>query len=212
MRLIDHLCDRHTAAALTRWPVAGDLGTLLDQCSACSDIAGRLHPTGSYSIRCLPTLDNRTYEHSDAIHEAAHAVLGLAAGMPLEYAMVEPRTDAIQVGARSHVRWGEYRTELTEWAAMVWAGQQAQRRWFTARGLDDDANMIDVSNQGAHDVKLILDAAAQHGVAEDIGWDLCGERLDEHWPSIERVADSLVARGRLSGAELADLVAVPCPL
>lgn len=210
MRLIDHLCPRHADAALTRWPIAGNLGDLFDVCDSCFDIAARLHPEGNYVIRVLPDLDKRTYEYSDTIHESAHAVLGMLAGMTLNFAHIEPRTDGVrELG--SYVNWADYRTPVDQWAAMCWAGQRAQMRWLLAEGLGTYANRIDVANMGWNDTKMVLESATKHGLPSDIGWDLCGQLLDEHWSTIERVADALLTVGRLSGDEIAAIAGLEVP-
>lgn len=205
LRLIDHLCRDHAQQAESRWPIAGDLRALFDQCWECEHITARLHPDGSYHIRSLPTLDFRTYDQLTALHESAHAVLGLVARMPLNYACIEPRTADLQIGFSGCVNWGDFSIPFDEWAAMCWAGQQAQMRWLAATGRNTAANRVDVANLGWDDTRQVLESAAEHRISEDTGWDLCGERLDQHWASIERVADALLAAARLSGAEIADL-------
>lgn len=211
LRLIDHLCTLHAQQAELRWPVAGDLAVLFDTCGSCDQLAASLHPEGVYSIRVLPDLDHRTYEHGDAIHEAAHAVLGLAADMPLNYAEIAARTDSMQAGPRSHTKWHDYETPIEQWAAMCWSGLRAHMRWLTELGLDTRANRVDVVNMGCHDTKLVLDAARTHGLPNDIGWTLSADLLERHWPTIERVADALLAAGRLSGDEIAALARVGVP-
>ncbi len=208
LRLIDHLCPTHVEAALDRWPVAGDFGTLLNECFSCDMICRNLHPDGVYSIRVLPDLDSRTYEQGDAIHEAAHAVLGLRADMPLDCVVIAVRTDSVQAGPRSHTRWHDYSTPVEQWAAMCWAGQRAHLRWLAGKDLDTRANRVDVASIGSSDTKLVLDAAEMHGLSDDIGWGLSTDLLDRHWNSIERVADALLGAGRLSGAEIADIAGI----
>lgn len=203
VRLIDHLCPDHAEAGLHRWPVAGDFGVLLDDCDSCRRIANDLHPSGNYTIRVLPDLDPRTYEHGDAVHESAHAVLGLLADMPLDYVLIEPRLATTQAGPRSHTKWHDYSTPMEKWAAMCWAGQRAHLRWLAVEGLDTRANRVDAVNMGCHDTKLVLDAAAERGLPDDIGWDLAGELLDAHWTAVMRVADALANDRRLSGDEIA---------
>lgn len=210
LRLIDHLCTSHAIQAQSRWPIAGGLADLFDRCHQCHHIAEDLHPMGTYSIRSLPDFDHHTYDQVTALHEAAHAVLGLAAGMPLNYAEIRPRTDEIDSGPGGCVNWGDYSIPIDKWAAMVWAGQRAQMRWLTASGLDTAANRVDVTNLGCDDTRRVLDAAGERNLPESIGWDLCADLLDLHELAIERVADALLAAGRLSGDEIAALSGVGC--
>lgn len=209
-RLIDHLCTTHAVQAQSRWPIAGGYSDLLDDCHRCRDKAADLHPLGSYSIRSLPDFDHRTYDLVTALHESAHAVLGLIAEMPLNYAEIRPRTDEIDTKPGGCVNWGEFLTPMDEWAAMVWAGQRAQMCWLTASGLDSAANRVDVTHIGCDDTRRVLQAASGHGLSDDLGWDLCGDRLEQYWPVIEWVADALLAAGRLTGDEIAAIAGLTC--
>jgi hypothetical protein len=210
LRLIDHLCEHHAGAALHRWPVAGDFGYLLDQCYRCWSRSAALHPEDTYSIRLLPDLGLRVYDYVTALHESAHAVLGMVAGMPLNYAQIVPRTEDVQEGIGGNVNWGDCTTPAEPWAAMVWAGQQAQLRWLVAERLDTPPNRVDVANLGWDDTRRVLEAAAERRLPLDMGWDLSGDLLDEHWSSVERVADALLAAGHLPGEEIAVIARLFC--
>lgn len=207
LRLIDHLCPVHADAVRRRWPIAGSLSDLFDQCPSCNDRTAELHPSGRYTIRTLPDLDNRTYEEGSAFHEAGHAVLGLAAGMPLNYVQVEARTDGIQDGFGGCVNWGDYSTPVEQWAAMCWAGQQAQMRWLRALNLDTAANVADVVNLAWDDTRRVLHEVRRVGLGEGAGWSLCEQLLDRWWPTVEDVAFALAADLYLPGDQVRGIAA-----
>jgi hypothetical protein len=208
-RLIDVLCGRHADRAQQRWPVPGDLFALFDKCGTCNFIAYN-RTGGTVAIRSLPDLDHRTYEYATCLHEASHAVIGLAARIPVNFVVVVPRTGELQTEPGGQTNVGEFSVPFDQWAAMMWAGQRAQMRWLRSAGWDTPANRVDVANLGWDDTRRVLDDAAKHGLPDDVGWELCGELLDLRWPAVERVADALLTAGRLSGDEVAAIAGLPC--
>lgn len=209
LRLIDLMCERHRRLVLdTRlWPAGYIPGNHRPGNNSCDDCAvvGALMPSG----RMGPNLPGVDIVEEASVHEAGHAVAYLAHGVLVEFAALEPG-DA--PGSTGHVsldlpgRW--YST--TPHLIGLWAGQAASLWWLESmRGLDDAAK-IDLVATSVSDTAMLFEHAPRHqdiAVARGRADDL----VRRHWSSIERVADALLARGRLTGDEIAVLAGMTCP-
>ncbi len=192
VRLIELMCDRHVIliAATRIWPcdLAGDM-------SNCRD-CGKDAPPGMHRITVLPAIDPRT---TLAVHEAGHAVVHLAQGTPV---------DAAELGdERGHVEIGG---DGTQWAEGTMAGAAAAKVRADRHGLTARAHLVDIAWSAREDFKILHD----HGLSMvDINdaLTLADDLVAIHWPAIERVADALLAAGRLSGAEVAAIAGLEVP-
>ena len=189
-RAADMVCDPHRAEILhTRlWPAGY---------TTCADCQRLLRHAPSSGIPLLPHLDA---DHFVSVHEAGHAVVYLHFGIGVHYATLTP-------GPAGHVSVdlpsGQYIP------AGLWAGMAAVRRLLLNEGTPTDTDLIDVANNGFHDAKLLHRSGL---LAREIeaARDHADEIADQQWPAIERVASALLGRGRLSGKEIAALVAPGC--
>lgn len=84
-RIHEALCPNHLAKAAHQWPVDGDLKLLFDQCVDCEDVLRNLFAgEDSWWLRLFAGFPVALVEHQAATHEAAHAVVGVVTGHPLE--------------------------------------------------------------------------------------------------------------------------------
>ncbi|MGX6604807.1 hypothetical protein ACWKSP_22165 [Micromonosporaceae bacterium Da 78-11] len=179
----------------------------------CSLCAGRILQTGvwtpprncgicatSGAEQNLASLGAR---ESAAVHEAGHAVAGLACEYTIGYVALE---SSGRPGSSAHytAQIFDYQVGSSGHAVMALAGAAAGRRWVRDQGYTSDAYMLEVANTGLSDVTDMYALDWTHGDLANRAVDAAAV-VDQHWLAIERVAESLVVRGRLSGDEVADL-------
>ncbi len=203
MRLIDLMCDRHRDLILiTRiWPegyIAGNHNPGNNSCYDCGEV-GRRQPTGKASL--FPNLDD---DETAAIHEAGHVVVVAAAGFtPLSAALESSNRE----GSTAHFTASVPADMLSsvERFAITHGGVSGLWHWLRREGAADAANLIDAVNSGCLDFRD-LDGTAWQGDARP---QVLADRLvAENWPAVERVADALLSRGRLDGAEIAAIARI----
>ncbi|GAA0529410.1 hypothetical protein GCM10010172_07610 [Paractinoplanes ferrugineus] len=93
-------------------------------------------------------------------------------------------------------------------AKALMAGAAAVERWATRWAYPlDDADRVDVASGACSDFEVawtcglsVADAGAALREAD--------RDVAEHWPAVERVADALLAAGRLSGEEIAAIARI----
>lgn len=183
-RLIDVTCGPHRQQILDSrvWPRQADT------CRECSHYNTR--------IRLLP---DRDMMRCISVHETGHAVAYLALGCPVDAVTLRPDgTGSV-----------EFRF-IRPQPIGVWAGTAALRAMLLlSDGPPDLADLFDVIATGA--VGASSDAEQLHSMAgsgDDItaARDAADRLVAEHWEAIDRAADLLLARGRLSGDEITDLL------
>lgn len=190
MRLIDLMCDRHRDQVLdTRLWVEETA-----DCLRCS--------TSTAEVALLPHLDAQL---CIAAHEAGHAVAYLVLGQQVTGAEVTS-------DGRGTV---SFITSSPQ-PAGVWAGPAALLHMLETGGSVTDADRIDViatANVGANSDATQLTAMAADGVDIWAARDVADVLVAKHWPAVTRVAEALLDRGRLSGADVAQLadLDVGCP-
>lgn len=192
-RLIDLLCGRHRSFILdTRlWPadcpINGTFGAYLD-CRDCDNarIPGHLFDDAEKA----------------AVHEAGHAVMYVAAGADVEYAVLNPgQRDSGQVRFSGSLSRDEFLTG-------TWGGVAATLHWADRMLMLDDAAVVDLVVCGYGDLQFALDHVSDFGGRDA---DRAYEQVGRHWDAVECVADALLAAGRLSGSEIAGLAGIGVP-
>jgi hypothetical protein len=184
-RLIDYLCDRHQQHILDThtWPDDWRFGAYCTNCGSASQVLQ------------LPHLDPN---QQLAIHEAGHAVAHLTVGTRLLYASLNADDFNGEVAGGVRFEDGPYD------AVALMAGAAAVSHWARMFGPLSDADWVDVVFGASHDFRDAYNEGLT--VAEAAGVGLRANILvSGRWDAIERVADMLLVRGRLSGAEIADL-------
>lgn len=185
-RLIDFLCRTHRTIVVEGryWPN----GLIIDAntCHSCTEQV----PPGEHQFVTLPGIDPYL---TLAIHEAGHAVVHLAQGTPIDGAEMQGNRAVVHVGGD-----GSQQPEGTL------AGAAAVRMRAIRHGLGSEADVADAVWTAHQDFQLLYDCGFTYYDVENL-LEPTGDLVAEHWAAIERVADRLLVRGRLTGDEIADL-------
>ncbi len=200
------LCPTHRDG--DRWPaVGGGHGRLVQHCAGCRALSDTIvGDRTNLWIRVLPDLTNIERDDVNAVHEAAHAVVGLRAGMVgLQEVSVRPANRGD--GKTGHVLWHTWGPDRMSVVASTWAGQDAGLRWLRDHPrYDTAANRLDIHTGANHDATLADTFAPPGTVHYAAGRDRASAMVDEHWDAIRRLADELLVQERMTGAEVMDLV------
>jgi hypothetical protein len=186
-RLIDLLCDRHRQLVLDArtWATS--------DCFHCAK-------ADSSEVAIFPGVDSR---EEMAVHEAGHAYAYLRVGIQVE---------CVDLGGNERFAaytnaFGHDQSGLAGLTGL-WAGPAATRVWLDRLGLLDDAASVDIAMSSRTDTRVVIEKARDHGLIAE-ACDLADRLMDRHFAAIERVADALLVRGRLSGEEIAALAQLP---
>lgn len=173
-------------------------------------------PAGTY-------LDDLTDQQRDtlrAVHEAAHAVAGLAAGSFIHHARISttaalrdrtPDREGLVVGGNVH---GCNLADGLSFVVFMGAAERAEDRWLREAGLWTHTRALGVEIGAYTDRRHVLD------INPHLGFDggptdylvvhhLADQFLDEHWDAVLAVADVLSARLHLTGNEVAAVAGIP---
>ncbi|MEU1309639.1 hypothetical protein ABZ419_12195 [Streptomyces cinnamoneus] len=186
----------------------------------------RMVPSGFALLR----FDDATLRRWLAVHEAGHAVLDFAGGIPVvEIHLCDDLGKVPGEGGAAWVRTGrDWSVPYVRYLAMCAAGERAQERWMREEGLWSSERAW-VTERGATDDR----AQAAHALRETRGMDLTygpvnGAGMDYAtvqaaadaalaplWDRVLRLAAAVDEHGHLSGREAARYagmahVAVPC--
>lgn len=200
-RLSAITCDHHVGYAMTEYhfPAGFSLGDESD-CQDCRLALWRLNGTAL----AFSHLSKQQRATLNAVHEAGHAVLHVAFGHTVNFAMVADDPD--QPGVIGNVNFDAYSTALRV-AASTWAGREAVLRQLDRWRALDDASLVDAAYAMRGDWALLADLGLGEAQLEAARLTAV-ESVVEHWPSIERVADGLLACGQLTGDEVAALAQI----
>lgn len=188
-------------------------------------INGEPYPTRNSAPNCETSdeyLAGLTEEQSDekrAIHEAAHAVAALAGAGHVHYANLVPAAamKALPDGG-AHVESGAvFACNLVDgpvFATFLGAGERAEDRWLRQAGLWTPSRAVGVEMGACSDRRSFLGLNPRFGFGVDdydyrVVHDLADEFIDRHWSAITAVADVLVARLHLTGAQISALAHLP---
>lgn len=202
-----------TTTATSGWHSNGHLGEVLAGYRTAHRPPAVNGPWWLYGLLDLPRPALRRYL---AVHEAAHAVLGQAHGLPLdEVALADDLGQGPGEGPAGHTTWGfPLQCAWIDWATTCAAGEQAQQRWLREQDLHTETRGWAIEIQGQHDRRSAVDALrtaepvtvsfGAPGTAA-IDWQTLREyadvRLDRRWPQVLAVAAALDQAGRLTGEQ-----------
>ncbi|MCD9144363.1 hypothetical protein [Streptomyces albireticuli] len=164
-----------------------------------------------------------------AVHEAGHAVLCMAFGIPVvEICVREDLGKTSGEGGAAWVRTGDYwDVSYMRYAAMCAAGERAQDRWMRETGLWTPQRAWAVERTAGSDRDVLAQAlrtvcgtelrfgASRPGVQYGTVQAVADSALSHLWDRLLCLAEALDDRGHLSGHAAArdaglSYVAVPC--
>ncbi|MGP4114673.1 hypothetical protein ACTWP5_27655 [Streptomyces sp. 4N509B] len=138
-----------------------------------------------------------------AIHEAGHAVIGMLAGIHIEFA--ETTCGRLRGGQyEGRTRMGATTVAPFEYAVVALAGRAADIRWRREHGLPDDEG-------SPADWKIAMAAAKTAGCRLTQVVEESDRRVARHWRQIAAVADVLHLQQRLTGADIARIAGATNP-
>ncbi len=164
----------------------------------------------------------------NAVHEAGHVVMALAARVPVRQVRIVPADRAWEDGVDSQAPEGVGFSEIYYWhgsvrdgVAVLAAGERAQDRWLREAGLWTPDRAWAVERDGVIDRAQIAELC-QRVTGRDLvtygtrrgRWDLghVQQRVDaelgRRWPQVAAVAGALVSRLHLTEDEVTALVRV----
>jgi hypothetical protein len=156
-----------------------------------------------------------------AVHEAAHAVVGLAYGMNLEYTGVLEQETGDQWNMTGRTRWGNCSVPCLRYAVMAAAGLRAEVRYLAGQGLSAAEAL-----GGASDDRQVAFADLAHSnfplretgaPGRAMTWpeveDAADHAIGLLWQQINTVAIAMYAApdGLLTGDQVAALTLIPNP-
>lgn len=203
-RIHEALCPNHLAKAAHQWPVDGDLKLLFDQCVDCEDVLRNLFAgEDSWWLRLFAGFPVALVEHQAATHEAAHAVVGVVTGHPLERVWIAENgggEGATEPGGA--VDYGPWAMPLEDHLAAVWAGLEGSLRWLLDHELDMPENRIDVVYGSWNDAVQAHAMTDEDQVPRYFGRAKAATLVDLHWRQIQRLANALLEHRDISGDEV----------
>lgn len=142
-----------------------------------------------------------------AHHEAGHAVVAAHQGLAVTSLELHQhnRGGAWSAGGITYVTY--FPRLADEFAVQGAAGELAATKWLDEQGLLSDETAVAASAD--HDRTEVVELLAEDGI--QVSWpDVRSRALDlvaVLWPQIEAVASAAAVKGRLTEAEIADLLA-----
>jgi hypothetical protein len=142
-----------------------------------------------------------------AHHEAGHAVVAAHLGLAVTSLELH-EYDRDGAWSADGITYVTYFPRLAdEFAVQGAAGELAAMKWLDERGLLSDETAVAASAD--HDRTEVVELLAEDGIR--VSWpDVRSRALDlvaALWPQIEAVASAAAVKGRLTEAEIADLLA-----
>jgi hypothetical protein len=202
-RLIDITCGSHIAYALSEHHLP--LGFQLGEHSQCDDCRLALSSLNGTAL-AFSHLPRWQRAKLNAVHESGHAVLHVVFGHVVNFATVADDPDS--AGVIGNVNFDAY-TTADRMAATAWAGREAVLHQLDRWESLDDASLLDAAYGMRGDWALLTDLGMSHGELETSRAS-AADLVAEHGQAIDRVAAALLARGRLTGYEIAGLARIPC--
>lgn len=172
----------------------------------------RQKPQPGFTLRNDLHLTESQRRGYDAHHEAGHAVVALAWGIPVEYISMTPNTTHA-----AHVRFAECSTSWHFFAMAMAAGEVAGERWLRDSGLATPERLWNAERACASDRRTVADVAPdgmrlafgappfpRRGTVVDYAHfqAAAGELLVALWPQVLGLAGELTQRDLLTGAEV----------
>lgn len=197
----DLICTRHTAEAVGGvWPFETvDVYAIRQQCDDClSRIDPHLPPPNVlWQTSSHRDLNPDQRRHLSAVSAAATAVTGILAGSTLDYVDADPNSS---LGGTCW--WGSNHRATIDYIATLWVGNIATLRYLVEIGLDTPARRLEAAAGSWRDQAHAHKFTAEHHLDLAASRDHAALLVDEHWGTINAVADALVDRHVLRGDDV----------
>lgn len=180
------------------------------------------HPAPDYgdnSDAYLGDLPDHQRQYLRAIHEAGHAVAGLAARAHIHYAKITPAAKLATAAPTSiGVSGGDVFAcnfpDGQATAVYLGAGERAEDRWLHQNHLWTSTRAVGIELGSYSDRRRFLAINPHFGFGADrndyrVVHDLADDLVAQHWNTITAVADVLVNQIHLTGDQIADLAQFP---
>ena len=160
---------------------------------------------------------------STAIHEAAHTVLLVTAGVPIYSVTVRTMSEAVGDIPSGETHRGPFRVQLQSLLIGLCAGERAEDRWLREAGKWNVRRAWAAERSAIHDreeVDAFIDRASSkyltcksNGAWHDLATlhDQTDRALDEHWGRINDLAEALVQARRLDARQIAEIARISNP-
>lgn len=178
-------------------------------------------PAQWVNSRDLLGLSGPTKTMFTAVHEAAHAILYLQYGVPVDYVVLyeEAEIERAGVDASTYPAVADVSLRYGDYAAVLAAGECAQDRWLRQEGLWTPGRAWSVEHDARHDRERLDQVVADCMGARltfgtdlssltDYAWvcDHASQVLDGRWDAVLAVARELALRRRMTGAQIQQLI------
>ncbi|WP_157762811.1 hypothetical protein [Nocardia yamanashiensis] len=217
-RVGELLCARHRVACAEYWPVLATAIEFVRSCPDCMLVAHAVTKDEDFQMRVPDWGGTEFGREHDAFHEAGHTVAAVMAGIPIlrvrlgSSVVASELTGTGEVDAEGAVEIGHGSFDTVGFAAFVWAGMRATRKWLIDNDSGDQLNLIDSMSKGGHDVAALRHNLGPHALPIHTGRARADEIITRHWPAVQAVADLLLRERTLSGRAVADLLAPLLPV
>jgi hypothetical protein len=208
---------------VSRWFANPDALAALDDAEWAPWVRYTRVPPPSYDWECTDAVAAYTPDEqtlNSAVHEAAHAVVYMAAGYQIGHIVLHEPGDHSH-GGRAHVNYLPASGPLLDWAVTCAAGERAEVRWMRETGLWS-ADRAWVAERLAWRDRSQIGAAYRDGYGEelafrgdhdsygDYAWfmDRTDEALDPVWDQVLTLAHHVVDRRHVAGDEAAKVAGI----
>ena len=174
-------------------------------------------PVGStWSLLDLSGLTQATVDQMTPVHEAGHAVIGLRRRQQLTEVTLD---DNAFPGHSGYALWHSGMVDARDFGVMSAAGEQASLRWLWESGLYTEASGWAAEALSLHDRRTLAARLGDVGCTmafgrswtADCDWATFGHEADDElaqcWHQVTAVAYQLQERGRLTGHDVAAIMA-----
>jgi hypothetical protein len=161
--------------------------------------------------------------HGTAIHEAAHAVLMCAAGVPIHSVLVRTMSETTNGLPSGENDRGPYSVDLVDLLAGLCAGERAEDRWLRAAGLwtperawaierhaRNDRAMADDTIHDTNQIHLTYGASSHWNDLASIHTHT-DQVVDQYWANITDLADALIVHRSLNAQQIARIARIDNP-
>lgn len=182
-------------------------------------------PAAWFNTQTVENLTEAQKLRDTAVHEAAHTILFLAAGIPVRYVEILTKTESDASGADLGTTFVEaHQARLDAFLVALAAGERAEDRWMRESNLWTPARAWVIERLAINDrlhtaglVRQFLKTELTYGEKptewSDLAWhhQVADEALHKNWARITDFADALIEHRYLTARQVADFSGLANP-